>query len=331
MDEIPFSFLRKLVPETRVIKSLKPASQRKLYGTAFTVRVTDESYKAQLSAIDSAKPGDIIVVVAESTKVPVWDSLLSKVAEKKKLAGVVIDGSAEKDDSFPIYAREFIDFDPFREHTIDAKQKSSLPDFSPIEIDNCKIERGDILVGEGNEVLVISRWEADDLVGRYRRMNKVVKKGSSKIKALDKKDIELLISLSKDSRRKLEALGKVLHLSPGAVAYRMKKLEKKGIIKGYTAELDYSSLGFIDPSFVVVWCSPEEIEGIAEKIIAIKKVAEVYMVDMDELLVKILPRDRAELLSIVEGINRMDRVIRASVLPSIKVFKEKPEINDLLG
>lgn len=330
MDEIPFSFLRKLVSETRIIKSLKPASQRKLYGTAFTVRVKEESYKAQLSAIDSAKPGDVIVVVAESTRVPAWGSLLSKVAEKKKLAGVVIDGAAEKDDSFPIYAREFIDFDPFREHTIDAKQKRSPPDFSTVEIDNCRIEPEDLLVGEGNELLVVSRWEAGELVGRYRRMNKA-KKGSSKIKALDKKDIELLISLSKDSRRKLEALGKTLHLSPGAVAYRMKKLEKKGIIKGYTAELDYSSLGFIDPSFVVVWCSPEEIESIAEKISAIKRVAEVYMVDMDELLVKILPRDRAELLSIVEGINRMDRVIRASVLPSMKVFKEKGSLGDLLG
>ncbi len=99
---------------------------------------------------------------------------------KKKLAGVVIDGAAEKDDSFPIYAREFIDFDPFREHTIGAKQKSSILDFSPVEIDNCKIERGDILVGEGNEVLVVSRWEADELVGRYRRMNKAVKKNRAK-------------------------------------------------------------------------------------------------------------------------------------------------------
>lgn len=266
----------------------------------------------------------------ESTKVPVWDSLLSRVAEKKKLAGVVIDGAAENDDTFPIYARDFIDFDPLREHTIDARQKSPLPDFSPVEIDNCKIEQGDILVGEGNEVLVVSRWEADELVGRYRRMNKVVKKGPSKMKALDKKDIELLISLSRDSRRKLEALGKVLHLSPGAVAYRMKKLEKKGIIKGYTTELDYSSLGFIDPFFVVVWCSPEEIESIGEKISDIKKVAEVYMVDMDELLVKILPRGRAELLSIVEGINKMDKVIRASIIPSMKVFKKKGSLEDLL-
>jgi len=248
VDEIPFTFLRKLVSEPRIIKSLRPSSQKKVHGTALTIRVTDASLKAQLKAIDAAKPGDVVVAVAESMYAVVWDPFLSMLAEKKHLAGAVIDGVAEKDDSFPVYAREFVEFDPFKEHAIDTRYRGSPPDFSPIEIDNCRIECGDVLVGEGNEIIVVSRWNADEVVDRYSRIEKIEKK-SGRMKALDRKDMELLSHISRDSRAKLEDISKALGLSSGAVAYRMKKLEEKGIIKGYTVELDLGSLGFDEPFY----------------------------------------------------------------------------------
>ena len=328
MDEIPFHFLRKLVLGTRIIKSLKPASQKRLYGSAFTVRVTDDSFKAQLAAIDSARPGDIIVCVVESSA-PAWNPFLSKLSEKKHISGAVIDGTAEAGDSFPVYARDFVEFDPFREHVIDTKQRSPAPDFSPVEIDNCRIERGDILTGEGNEIVVVSRWDAAEIAGRYGKIGKV-KKERGRTKVLDDKDEELLALLSKDSRAKLEDLSKALGISPGTVTYRMKKLEKRGVIKGYTVDLNYSSLGFGDPTFIVVWSPPGEIEGIAEKISSIKGVIEVHMVGMDELLIKVLPRDRTELLSVLERVNRMDKVSRVSSLSSLKTFKEKASAEELL-
>ncbi len=143
--------------------------------------------------------------------------------------------------------------------------------------------------------------------------------------------MELLISLSKDYRRKLEALGKTLSLSPGAVSYRIKKLEEKKIIKWYTIDVDYEALDLDSIFFIIVWAPPDEVENVAEILSRMKRVVEVHMIDVDEILVKAVLSDRTELLSLLERINRIEKIIRTSAIPFMKVFNEKGSLGDLLG
>ena len=63
---------------------------------------------------------------------------------------------------------------------------------------------------------------------------------------LNKKDRKILYQLDLDSRQSLNQIGKKVRLSREVVQYRIKQLEKKGIIKGYRTLIDTSKLGYIN-------------------------------------------------------------------------------------
>lgn len=60
----------------------------------------------------------------------------------------------------------------------------------------------------------------------------------------DNIDMKILEFLKKNSRISYIEIGKKLKLSEGAVRKRVKKLEKMGILKSCTIEIDYKKLGF---------------------------------------------------------------------------------------
>ncbi|NIO10020.1 MAG: AsnC family transcriptional regulator [Deltaproteobacteria bacterium] len=60
---------------------------------------------------------------------------------------------------------------------------------------------------------------------------------------LDETDINILSILQHHGRRHLAEIAKEVDLSPPAVMERVKKLESRGIIKGYHAHLDAKALG----------------------------------------------------------------------------------------
>lgn len=60
----------------------------------------------------------------------------------------------------------------------------------------------------------------------------------------DKKDLEILSLLNKDSRKSLVDMSKKVGLTPNGVNNRIKNLEKNGIILGYTISLDWKKLDY---------------------------------------------------------------------------------------
>ena len=61
--------------------------------------------------------------------------------------------------------------------------------------------------------------------------------------SLDGKGRRLLLALSADGRRSAAALAKQLGLSRQAVAERIRDLERRGVIRGYRADVDPAALG----------------------------------------------------------------------------------------
>lgn len=61
--------------------------------------------------------------------------------------------------------------------------------------------------------------------------------------ALDGTGRRLLLALSGDGRRSAAALAKQLGLSRQAVAERIRDLERRGVIRGYRADVDPAALG----------------------------------------------------------------------------------------
>ena len=62
-------------------------------------------------------------------------------------------------------------------------------------------------------------------------------------RALDATDRRLLVALSRDGRRAAADLAKDLGLSRQAVTDRIRDLERRGVIRGYRADVDPAALG----------------------------------------------------------------------------------------
>ena len=85
----------------------------------------------------------------------------------------------------------------------------------------------------------------------------------------DHKILELLAS---DGRMSFTDLGKATGLSTSAVHQRVKRLEKRGLINGYTAGVDYEQLGLPLTAFVSITPFdaaepddyPERLRGVSE-------------------------------------------------------------------
>jgi Lrp/AsnC family leucine-responsive transcriptional regulator len=71
---------------------------------------------------------------------------------------------------------------------------------------------------------------------------------------LDSTSRRLLQELERDARISLAELGRRVSLSPPAVADRVQRLERDGVITGYRAEIDPKALGY--PIAVVVRVRP---------------------------------------------------------------------------
>jgi Lrp/AsnC family transcriptional regulator, leucine-responsive regulatory protein len=67
--------------------------------------------------------------------------------------------------------------------------------------------------------------------------------GSRTFDGLDAMDRRLVLALSTDGREAASGLARRLGLSRQAVAERMRELERRGIIRGYRADVDPAALG----------------------------------------------------------------------------------------
>jgi len=61
---------------------------------------------------------------------------------------------------------------------------------------------------------------------------------------LDETDVKILKTLTLDARLSSRQIAKQCEISIGTVLTRIKRMEKEGIIKGYSALLDHEKLGY---------------------------------------------------------------------------------------
>src|SRR5690349_22184582 len=93
--------------------------------------------------------------------------------------------------------------------------------------------------------------------------------GSCVMEELDRQIVQLLVA---DGRMSYTDLGKATGLSTSAVHQRVKRLEGRGLIKGYGATIDYEQVGFPLTAFISIRPmdpsqpddAPERLRGIRE-------------------------------------------------------------------
>ena len=95
---------------------------------------------------------------------------------------------------------------------------------------------------------------------------------------LDDTDRRILSELTANGRIAFAELGRRVSLSPPAVAERVQRLERAGVITGYRAEVDPRGLGYAMTAIVRIRPAPGQLRRIPELAAEIPEVGECHRI-----------------------------------------------------
>lgn len=140
----------------------------KLVGTAVTVKTRPGDNLMVHKAIDTAKPGEVIVVDAGGdTTNAIVGEIMQRIAKKNGIAGFVINGAirdslAFKSDTFPIYAKGVTHRGPYKDGPGEINVSISL--------DGMIINPGDLIIGDEDGLVVIPMENAEEVLIKAKKM-----------------------------------------------------------------------------------------------------------------------------------------------------------------
>lgn len=144
---------------------LYPLNGSPLLGTAFTVKCPAGDNLMFHKALDLAQPGDVLVIAAGgSTSRSLCGEIMATYAKSRGIAGFIIDGCVRDRDElaaftdFPVYARGITPNGPY-------KNGPGEINF-PVSIGGQVVCPGDILVGDGDSVIVVKPEEAESIAAQ---------------------------------------------------------------------------------------------------------------------------------------------------------------------
>ncbi|MHC1759112.1 MAG: RraA family protein [Negativicutes bacterium] len=146
---------------------IKPLNSTPLLGTAFTVKAKVGDNLLFHKAIDMAQPGDIIVVDVQGdlTNSLTGEIMMRQVA-KRGISGVVVDGAVRDSDALremdlAIYAAGITPKGPYK----DGPGEINVP----VSCGGVVVHPGDILVGDGDGIVVISPKDAEVVLAKAKK------------------------------------------------------------------------------------------------------------------------------------------------------------------
>jgi DNA-binding Lrp family transcriptional regulator len=144
---------------------------------------------------------------------------------------------------------------------------------------------------------------------------------------IDNLDKQILQILQKDARKSAREIARQLHRATGTVATRIKKLTESGIIKGYSAILDPSKLGYGLTAIILIQAEGKHLVEVENEIARAKEVVAVYDItgEFDAAVIARF-RDRKSLNKFVKSIIAMPYVKRTVTSLVLNVVKEDTRV-----
>lgn len=145
---------------------------------------------------------------------------------------------------------------------------------------------------------------------------------------LDERDLQILSLLQSDGRRSHSEIARAVGIAPSAVLERVRKLERRGVIRGYAAHLDPVSLGQAMLAFVFVQADERPGGDLGARLAGLPGVQEVHHVAGEDCyMVKVRCASTEALGRLLkEHFGALTEVRRTRTTVALGTVKESPAL-----
>ncbi|NIO19579.1 MAG: RraA family protein [Candidatus Aenigmarchaeota archaeon] len=151
----------------------------KMIGIARTVHCKGD-FLSVIKALHDASEDEVLVIDAEGDKIAFVGELFALEAQRKKLAGIVVDGACRdikgiRNINFPVYSRYIT--------PIAGTSSRIFPTQEKVKCGGVSVSPRDIIVGDDDGIIVMSEEEANEILDTAQNIQMIEKKVIEKIEA----------------------------------------------------------------------------------------------------------------------------------------------------
>jgi DNA-binding Lrp family transcriptional regulator len=152
---------------------------------------------------------------------------------------------------------------------------------------------------------------------------------------IDELDARLLLLLSDEPRLGVLECSRQLGVARGTVQARLDRLERRGVLHGFSPDVDLTAIGYLLTAFVVLEIAQGRRIEVAQRLEAIGEVCEVHSTTgRGDLLVRVVARSNADLQRVIDEVVNVPWVERTSTsiaLTNPIPFRVRPLLERVVG
>ena len=134
---------------------------------------------------------------------------------------------------------------------------------------------------------------------------------------LDAIDWRIIEALQADGRASLSSLGKKVGLSQPAVSERVKRLEARGVIEGYSARINFRAVGLDLLAIARIKTTFANLQACLKLFASMPEILEVHRVTGEDcLIIKVLVPRAEQLEAVIDRLAKYGSVTTSIVLSS---------------
>jgi len=141
---------------------------------------------------------------------------------------------------------------------------------------------------------------------------------------LDETDRKILRALQEDARASFKNIGKSIGVSEATVFVRVKKLQERGVLRGFKAIVDPQSVGKTLTAIMLIRAQPRSLVGMLDALRRMEEISEIYDVTGQYYsILKIRTNSTEHLSKIIDQIGLIDGVAGTETIIVLRTVKEE--------